>query len=171
MSLLDLVADFFLVTLSDFKLICGIDLALFLFLGQTRPIQLRYCVHTIVIFKPQKRHRNIIERHQVFVHYICSATRLSLCLTAAAHAFSNIHTRTGISGPQPIRGGVRPSPSLIGLDHDMSLERVCFWTTGRLSESLRLFFFTAGRTGSDVWVWPNWSHSRALEVQYCKTLY
>ncbi len=46
---------------------------------------------------------------------------ISLCLTAAAHASLNIHTRTGISGPQPNRGGVRPSLSLIGLDHDMSL--------------------------------------------------
>ncbi len=31
-----------------------------------------------------------------------------LCLTAAAHAFSNVHTRTGISGPRPIRGGGPP---------------------------------------------------------------
>ena len=32
---------------------------------------------------------------------------------------------TGISGPQPIRGGSRPSLSLIGLDHDMGLMCVC----------------------------------------------
>ncbi len=65
----------------------------------------------------------------------------SLCLTAAAHAFSNVHTRKGISGPRPIRGG---SLSLIGLDHDMGLICVCCWTTGRLSESQRLFFFLKG---------------------------
>ncbi len=51
------------------------------------------------------------------------------------------HTCTGISGPQPIRGGIHPSLSLIGLDHDMGLMCVCCWTTGRLSESRRLFFF------------------------------
>ncbi len=65
----------------------------------------------------------------------------SLCLTAAAHASSNAHTHThththnvtGISGPRPIRGGVRPSLSLIGLDHDMRLtcllsnSRETFW--------------------------------------------
>ncbi len=59
-------------------------------------------------------------------------------------------TRTGISEPRPIRGGVCPSLSLIGLDHDMSLMCVCCWTTGRLSESQRLFFpsRTAGRTSA-----------------------
>ncbi len=49
---------------------------------------------------------------------------LSLCLTAAAHASSNVHTHTyrniwTTTANQ--RGGVRPSLSLIGLDHDMSL--------------------------------------------------
>ncbi len=44
-------------------------------------------------------------------------------------------------------GGVRPSLSLIGLDHDMGLMCVCSWTTWRLSESWILFFSrTAGRT-------------------------
>ncbi len=66
-------------------------------------------------------------------------TPLSLT-AAAAHAFSNIHTCSGISGPRPIRGGVCPSLFLIGLDHDMSLMCVCCLTTGRLSESQRLFF-------------------------------
>ncbi len=53
---------------------------------------------------------------------------LSLCLTAAAHVthLSTPHTHTGISGPRPIRGGVRPSLSLIGLDHDISLTGVSF---------------------------------------------
>ncbi len=93
----------------------------------------------------------------------------SPCLTAAAHTFSNLHTRTGISGPRPIRGGVRPSLFLIGLDHDMGLMCVCCWTTGRLSESRRLFFSrTAVRTSatSDLRsnVQPNWSHSRALDT-------
>ncbi len=36
-------------------------------------------------------------------------------------------------------GGVRPSLSLIGLDHDMSLMCVCCWTTGRLSVSETFF--------------------------------
>ncbi len=36
------------------------------------------------------------------------------------------HTHTGISGLRPIRGGVRPSLSLIGLDHDISLTGVSF---------------------------------------------
>ncbi len=47
----------------------------------------------------------------------CSSTR---------DAFVNAHTHTGISGPRPIRGGVRPSLSLIGLDHDISLTGVSF---------------------------------------------
>ncbi len=54
---------------------------------------------------------------------------LSLCLTAAAHVThlsTRTHTHTGISGPRPIRGGVRPSLSLIGLDHDISLTGVSF---------------------------------------------
>ncbi len=54
---------------------------------------------------------------------------LSLCLTAAAHVThlsTRAHTHTGISGPRPIRGGVRPSLSLIGLDHDISLTGVSF---------------------------------------------
>ncbi len=47
-------------------------------------------------------------------------TSLSDC-SSTRDAFSNLHTRTGISGPRPIRGGVRSSLSLIGLDHDMNL--------------------------------------------------
>ncbi len=56
-------------------------------------------------------------------------TYLFLSLSAAAHASSNVHTRTGLSGPRPIR----PSLSQIGLDHDMSLaclllnSRETFW--------------------------------------------
>ncbi len=45
--------------------------------------------------------------------------------------------------------GVRPSLSLIGLDHDMSLMCVCCWSTGRLSVTDTFFFSrTAGRTGA-----------------------
>ncbi len=45
--------------------------------------------------------------------------------------------------------GVRPSPSLIGLDHDMSLMCVCCCSTGRLSRGYFFFFSrTAGRTGA-----------------------
>ncbi len=80
-------------------------------------------------------------------------------------SLSDVHTPTGISGPRPIRGGVCPSPSLIGLDHDMGLICVCSWTTGRLSESQRPFLFLNG--WSHHWeirshVRSNWSHSRAL---------
>ncbi len=53
----------------------------------------------------------------------------------------------------------------IGLDHDMGLMYVCCWTTGRLSESQRLFLFSNG--WSHHWeirshVRSNSSHSRAL---------
>ncbi len=53
------------------------------------------------------------------------------------HTYRNIWTTAN-------QRGVRPSLSLIGLDHDMSLMCVCCWTTGRL------FFFsqTAGRTSA-----------------------
>ncbi len=111
--------------------------------------------------------------HHPRLHPLClsDGPRLltSLCLTAA-HAFSNVHTCTGISGPRPIRGGVRPSLSLIGLDHDMGLMCVCCWTTGRLSESRRPFFSPLERLVAPVrpqifLVAPlrNWSHSRALQ--------
>ena len=95
----------------------------------------------------------------------------------AALAFSNVHThtRTGISGPRPIRGGSCPSLSLIGLNHYMGLMCVCSWTKGRLSESRRLFFPSNG--WSHRWdlrfflVAPlrNWvaSHSRALPSPQC----
>ncbi len=44
--------------------------------------------------------------------------------------------------------GVRPSLSLIGLDHDMSLMCVCCWSTGRLrvADTFLKFSRTAGRT-------------------------
>ncbi len=82
-------------------------------------------------------------------HLYCSP----LCLTAAAHAFSNVsytHIQEYLDHGQS-EGGVRPSLSLIGLNHNMGLMCVCCWTTGRLSESLRLcllfwnssFFFGA----------------------------
>ncbi len=68
----------------------------------------------------------------------CSSTR---------DAFVNAHTHTGISGPRPIRGGVRPSLSLIGLDHDISLTGVSF-----VEFLSRGYFFTfsrmAGRTSA-----------------------
>ncbi len=51
--------------------------------------------------------------------------------------------------------GVRPSLSLIyisycGLDHDMSLMCVCYWSIGRLrvADTFFLFSWTAGRTGA-----------------------
>ncbi len=64
-----------------------------------------------------------------------------LSLTAAAHASSNAHTHTGISGPRPIRGGVRPSLSLIGLDHDISLTGVSFVEPEFLSRGYFFFSF------------------------------
>ncbi len=67
------------------------------------------------------------------------ATHLSLCLTAAAHAFSNLHTYRNILIMANQREG--PPFTLSDLDHDMGLMCVCYWTTGRLSESQRLFFF------------------------------
>ncbi len=56
-------------------------------------------------------------------------------------------------------GGVHPSLSLIGLDHDMGLMCVCCWTTGRLSESRRLFFFSNG-----------WSHQYDLSFFVNRTI-
>ncbi len=69
---------------------------------------------------------------------------LSLCLTAAAHVTHvKAHTHTGISGPRPIRGGVRPSLSLIGLDHDISLTGVSFVEPQSfLSRGYFFFFFS-----------------------------
>ncbi len=68
----------------------------------------------------------------------CSSTR---------DAFVNAHTHTGISGPRPIRGGVRPSLSLIGLDHDISLTGVSF--VEFLSRGYFFFFSRmAGRTSA-----------------------
>ncbi len=60
---------------------------------------------------------------------------LSLCLTAAAHVMhlsTRTHTYRNIWTAANQRGGVRPSLSLIGLDHDISLTGV--------SESRILFF-------------------------------
>ncbi len=37
--------------------------------------------------------------------------------------------------------GVRPSLSLIGLDHDMSLMCVCYWSTGRLRVADTFLYF------------------------------
>ncbi len=61
----------------------------------------------------------------------CSSTRI----------FRRTHTYRNIWTTPNQRGWVHPSLSLIGLDHDMGLMCVCCWTTGRLSESRRLFFF------------------------------
>ncbi len=87
-------------------------------------------------------------------------THLSLCLTAAAHASSNAHTHTntGVSGPRPIRRGVRTSLSLIGLDHDMRL--TCLLSNSRDFESRRLFFFGEWL---DAPVRPTFFFSRTLE--------
>ncbi len=87
-------------------------------------------------------------------------THLSLCLTAAAHASSNAHTHTntGVSGPRPIRRGVRTSLSLIGLDHAMSL--TCLLSNSRDFESRRLFFFGEWL---DAPVRPTFFFSRTLE--------
>ncbi len=93
---------------------------------------------------------NLVTKLLIWQH--CMHLYSTLCLTVATHTFSNLHTHTGISGPRPIRGGVCPSLSLIGLDHDMSLMCVCCWTTGRLSESRILFFFsrTAGHVRPQI---------------------
>ncbi len=48
----------------------------------------------------------------------CSSTRDGICQRA--------HTHYRNTGPRPIRGGVRPSLSLIGLDQDISLTGVSF---------------------------------------------
>ncbi len=71
----------------------------------------------------------------------CSSTR---------DAFVSAHTHTGRSELRPIRGGVHPSLSLIGLDHDISLTGVSFVEPHRVSESRILFFFSrmAGRTSA-----------------------
>ncbi len=58
-----------------------------------------------------------------------STTHLFLSVWLQQHTWricQRAHTHTGISGPRPIRGGVRPSLSLIGLDHDISLTGVSF---------------------------------------------
>ncbi len=68
--------------------------------------------------------------------YDCSSTRVF----KRTHTYRNIWTTAN-------QRGVRPSLSLIGSDQDMGLMCVCCWTTGRLSESQRLFFsWTVGRT-------------------------
>ncbi len=75
----------------------------------------------------------------------CSSTR---------DAFVNAHTHTGISGLRPIRGGVRPSLSLIGLDHYISLTG-CLLLNHRVSE-LRILFFL-------FFLFSNgWTHQCAL---------
>ncbi len=58
-----------------------------------------------------------------------STTHLFLSVWLQQHTWricQRAHTHTGISGPRPIRGGVCPSLSLIGLDHDISLTGVSF---------------------------------------------
>jgi len=84
--------------------------------------------------------------HHPRLHQLClsDGPRLltSVCLTAA-HAFSNVHTRTEISRPLPIGGR---SQSLIGLDYDMGLMCDCYWTTD--FQSRRDFFFPSN----------SWSH-------------
>ncbi len=84
-----------------------------------------------------------------------------LSLTAAAHASSNAHTHTGISGPRPIRGGVRTSLSLIGLDHDMSL--TCLLSNSRDFELRRLCIFFFFCKWLDAPVRPTFFFSRTLE--------
>ncbi len=62
----------------------------------------------------------------------CSSTRIF----KRTHTYRNIWTTAN-------QRGVRPSLSLIGLDHDMGLMCVCCWSTGRLSETF--FSWTADR--------------------------
>ncbi len=67
---------------------------------------------------------------------------LSLCLIAAAHVThlsTRTHTYRNIWTTANQRG-VRPSLSLIGLDHDISLTGVSFVEPHRVSESRILFF-------------------------------
>ncbi len=67
---------------------------------------------------------------------------LSLCLTAAAHVThlsTHTHTYRNIWTTANQRG-VRPSLSLIGLDHDISLPGVSFVEPHRVSEFLDTFF-------------------------------
>ncbi len=79
-----------------------------------------------------------------------SITHLSLCLTAEAHTFSDVHTHTGISGPRPIRGG-----SALSTISDWFRPRygpnVCLLLnqreTFRVAETF-FFFRMAGRTGA-----------------------
>ncbi len=75
-------------------------------------------------------------------------TSLSVWLQQHTDIFKRTHTYRNIWTTANQRG-VRPSLSLIDLDHDMGLICVCCWTPGRLSESQRLFFsLIAGRTGA-----------------------
>ncbi len=97
-------------------------------------------------------------------------TSLSDCST---HIFKR--TRTGISGPRPIRGGVRPSLSLIGLDHDMGLMCVCLLLNHReIFRVAETFFFlrTAGRTGatSDFFLSHHWEIRSHVCDQIGRTL-
>ncbi len=66
-------------------------------------------------------------------------TSLSVWLQQHTHFQTYTHVQEYLDHGQS-EGGDRPSLSLIGLDHDMSLMCVCCWTTGRLSELQRLFF-------------------------------
>ncbi len=71
-------------------------------------------------------------------HCVRISTHLSVWLQH--HTHFQTYTRTGISGPRPIRGGVPPFTICDCLDHNMGLMCVCCWTTWRLSESQRLYF-------------------------------
>ncbi len=75
---------------------------------------------------------------------------LSLCLTAAARTFSNVHTYRNIWTTANQRGGP-PFTISAWLDHHMGLMCVCCYTTGRLSESQRLFFLAT----SDSFFFPH----------------
>ncbi len=66
-------------------------------------------------------------------------TSLSVWLQQHTHFQTYTHVQEYLDHGQS-EGGVQPSLSLIGLDHDMGLMCVCCWTTWRLSESQRLFF-------------------------------
>ncbi len=68
--------------------------------------------------------------------FLLTSFSLSDC-SSTRDACQRAHT---LSGPRPIRGGVRPSLSLIGLDHDISLTGVSFVEPHRVSESRILFF-------------------------------
>ncbi len=97
----------------------------------------------------------IFSRHPR-LHQLCLSdwprllTSLSVWLQQHTHFQMHTHVQEHLDHGQS-EGGVRPSLSLIGLDHDMSLLCVCCRTTWRLSvaETFYFYFFwTARRTGA-----------------------